>query len=328
MDAMGWMAPRLLSSVPLQAVFARRLRRVTDSRLRARLAAIAEAFTAGYHAALEEPEPEGIAARLARVEPEKQGFAAEGIGLGLALLDGLAPASPSSQRDRLTRYLAGPGGRQTYMLHTGAGWALAFPLLSRRALLARLDPVLGAMSLDGYGFYRAFFFRRRTVDRGRPPAWVSGADRRTFDVGVGRRLWFLDASPERILGQAAAFPEDRRVDVWAGLGEACAFGGGRDAAAVAVLRRAASPFLPAFAQGVAFAAEARDRAGIPAAHTELACRAVWERGAAATAEVVRESAVRLPGDGAEALATWRRRIRERFCEENPARSPTRGVAPG
>jgi hypothetical protein len=325
-------ASRLLSWVPLEAVLAQRIRRMEDSRLRARLVGISEAFTAGYRAALEEPEPEGIAARLARVEPEKQGFAAEGIGLGLALLDGLTPGRPSSPNHpgRLQRYLAGPGGRQTYMLHTGAGWALAFPWLSGRSLLARLDPVLGAMSLDGYGFYRAFFFQRRTVRRGRLPGWISGADRRAFDAGVGRRLWFLDASPERIVDQAATFPEDRRVDLWTGLGEACAFGGGRDAAATAVLLSAAGPFLPAFAQGVAFAAEARDRAGIPADHTELACRTVWERGGAATAEVVRETGARLPGDGAGALETWRRRIRERFCAEagGPIRPTTQGVALG
>lgn len=316
MNAMGWMAPRLLSLTPLQAMFARRLRRMTDPRLRARLTAIAEAFTAGYQAALEEREPEGIDARLILVEPERQVFAAEGIGMGLALLDGLTPGRQgrSDLNDRLKRYLAGPGGRQTYMLHTGAGWALAFPLLSGRSLLARLDPLLGGMSFDGYGFYRAFFFRRRTVDQGRLPGWVSGAARRAFDAGIGRRVWFLDADTERIAGLAAAFPADRRIDLWAGLGEACALGGGRDAAAVSALHRAAGPFLPAFAQGVAFAAEARDCAGIPAAHTELACRTIWERGAAATAEVVREARAGLLGEGAAALEVWRRRIRERFAE--------------
>jgi hypothetical protein len=300
------MVSRLLSQVPLRGVFAQRLRRMTDSRLRTRLEEIGEAFTAGYHAALDEREPAAIEARLARVEPERQGFAAEGIGLGLALLDGLTPG----RRDRLKRYLAGPGRRQAYMLHTGAGWALAVPLISGRSLLARLDPVLGMMSLDGYGFYRAFFFWRRTVAQGRRPGWISGPARRSFDVGVGRRLWFLDRGIETVLRLAGTFPEDRRGDLWAGLGEACAVGGGRDASVMTALRRAAGPSFPAFAQGVAFAAETRDRAGIPAAHTELACQAVWERGAAATAAIVREAAAGLPRE--DALDVWRRRIRDRF----------------
>jgi enediyne biosynthesis protein E3 len=308
---MGWLAPRLLSSMPLEAVTARRLRRMRDLRLRARLEAIGEAFTTGYRAALEEREPEGIDVRLARVDPERQGFAAEGIGMGLALLDGLIPG----RRDRLERYSTGPGRRQAYMLQTGAGWALAHPLLSGRSLLSRLDPALGAMAFDGYGFLRAFFLPRRTLDRGRVPRWISGPARPAFDAGIGRRLWFLDADLERIVERAAAFREDRRTALWSGLGEACAFGGGRDDDAAATLRATAGPFLPAFAQGIAFAAETRERAGNPAAHTEHACRTVWKRGAAATAAIVREAGVALHGEGAEALETWRRRIRERFAAD-------------
>src|SRR4051812_27989921 len=98
------MVPKLLSLVPLRAVFARRLRRITDSRLRTRMEEIAAAFTEGYRAAVEEQAPEAIDACLAQVEPERQGFAAEGIGMGLALLDGLTPG----RRDRLQRFLAEP----------------------------------------------------------------------------------------------------------------------------------------------------------------------------------------------------------------------------
>jgi len=300
--------PRLLSPVPLQALFAHRLQRMTNAGLRARMEEIGEAFIAGYNAALEEREPAAIAARLDRVEPERQGFAAEGIGMGLALLDGLAPG----RRGRLRRFLEGPGERHPYMLHAGAGWALAFPLLSGRALLARLDPLLSAISLDGYGFYRAYLFPRRTIDRCLVPGWISGAASRSFDVGVGRRLWFLDTETERLLALAVAFPEDRRADLWTGLGEACSFGGGREAGTVAALRQAAGPFLPAFAQGVAFSAEVRDRGGIPAEQTELACRAVWERSTADTAAVVRDTRAGLPGTGPAAFEAWRQRIRERF----------------
>ena len=305
-------APTLLSLAPLRTLFARGLRRMTDPRLRIRMEEIEQAFTEGYHAALEERGTAAIGERLARVKPERQGFAAEGIGMGLALLDGLTPG----RRDRLRRFVAGPGGRQAYMLHVGAGWALAFPLVSASSLLGRLDPLLGLMSLDGYGFYRAYFFWRRTVVEGRAPSWISGAARRSFDVGVGRRIWFMDTDTPDILRLAAAFPEDRRGDLWAGLGEACSFGGGRDATAVEALCRAAGPFLPAFAQGVAFSAEVRDRGGIPASHTEAACQIVWKRNAAATAAITREAAAGTQAEGEAALEAWRRRVRERFAVES------------
>jgi hypothetical protein len=294
-----------LSLEPLRAVFARRLRRMNDDRLRARMDEIEQAFLEGYRAALEESEPEAVASRLARVELERQGFAAEGIGMALHLLDGL----PGGRRDRFQRFVQGPGAHQTYMLHVGAGWALASPLVSRRALLARLDPALRGLALDGYGFYRAFFFQRRTVDEQRRPSWVTGALGPSFDVGIGRRLWFVDSPDVHLLARlAATFPEDRHAGVWAGLGEACAFAGRRPGAAEE-LRRAAGPFLPDFAQGIAFAAEARDRGCFPAPHTEEACRIVWERSAAETAELARQARPSAP-----LLDDWRRSLRDRFTE--------------
>jgi hypothetical protein len=295
----------LLSLEPLRAVFARRLRRLADDRLRARMDGIGEAFLLGYRAALEEPEPEAVADRLAAVELERQGFASEGIGMGLGLLDAL----PGGRRDAFQRFVQGPGAHQTYMLHTGAGWALAVPFVSRRALLARLDPALRDLALDGYGFFRAFFFERRTVDEQRRPSWITGASGCSFDAGLGRRLWFSGTAEIRgLTRQAALFPEDRRGGVWSGLGEACAFAGSRPGAAEELLR-AAGPFLPHFAQGIAFAAEGRDRGSFPASHTEEACRIVWGRSAAETAALARQARPAAP-----LLEDWRRNLRDRFTE--------------
>ena len=54
-------------------------------------------------------------------------------------------------------FLAGPGAAHTYMVHVGAGWALA--QLRRRVdrALARLDPLLGWLAVDGYGFHQGYF---------------------------------------------------------------------------------------------------------------------------------------------------------------------------
>jgi hypothetical protein len=304
-------AAKLFPLQLLQVLFARRLRHLRNDRLRDRLNEIAPAFLEGYRAALEEREPAAVAARLAGVEPERQGFAAEGIGMGLGLLDSVTPG----RRDRLQRFLSGPGAHQAYSLHAGAGWAIACPLVSPRSLLTRLDPVLRGLALDGYGFFRAFFFWRSTVTRQRRPAWISGAALPSFDAGVGRRLWFFD-SPDLtpVLRLVERFPAERQGDLWAGLGEACAFGGGRPGAP-AVLRSAAGPFLPFLAQGIAFAAEARHRAGILTPHTELACQAVWECDAARAATYTREAMPIMPAETAgddAALAAWRRALRERF----------------
>src|SRR5262245_46546426 len=55
------------------------------------LEASGRSFLAGYHCALEQESPAALAARLDAVEAEFRGFAFEGAGMGLALLDFLTP---------------------------------------------------------------------------------------------------------------------------------------------------------------------------------------------------------------------------------------------
>jgi hypothetical protein len=300
----------ILSISPIQAVFERRLRKYRTEPLRRRMEEIAEAFLAGYYAALEEDAPAEVARRLASVEPERRGFAAEGVGMGLALLDSLTPW----RRDRLQTFAQGPGREQSYMLHVGAGWALAWPLASPRQMLARLDPVLRWMTLDGFGFYASFFRWRRTVVGQLYPRRLGGRGREVFDIGIGRRLWFLDdPGIGHTLDAVAAFPPARRSALWSGLGEACAFGGGRDESALTALRQAAGPYLPDLAQGVAFSAEVRAQGGNPAPHTELACRTICGMSAKEAATIVQDTASALPPEGELlGLAVWRLGVQQRF----------------
>lgn len=253
------------------------------------------------------------------MENELRGFAAEGVGMGLALLDTLTPW----RRDRLRGFLEGPGRDQAYMLHVGAGWALAWPLTSPRRLLTRLDPLLGWMALDGFGFHRAFFHWERTSVRQILPRRLGKDTRWFFDIGVGRRLWFLDdPGLGSTLAAIAAFPPSRQGDLWTGLGEACTFGGGREPAALDELRQAAGPWLPQLAQGVAFSAEVRERAGNPAPHAELACRRICGMSAAETAAACREAGLGLPHDGKlPACEVWRRRLHRRFGDLRGLQGP-------
>ena len=307
---MGKITSGILSISPIQAAFERRLRRYRTEPLRRRMEEIAEAFLAGYHTALEEDAAAQVARRLAAVAPERRGFAAEGVGMGLALLDSLTPW----RRDRLLGFAQGPGRDQAYMLHVGAGWALAWPLASPQQMLARLDPVLGWMTLDGFGFYASFFRGRRTVVRQLYPRRLWGRGREVFDIGIGRRLWFLDdPGIGSALDVVAAFPPSRRSALWSGLGEACAFGGGRDESALLALRRAAGPYLADLAQGVAFSAEVREQGGNPAPHTELACRTVCGMSAAEAAAIVQDTASALPPESElPGLAVWRLGVQQCF----------------
>jgi len=302
---------RLLAISPRETSFATRGFRCDEERVRERLEGVARCFVRGYHAALEWDLSE-LPRRLGAEEPAMRGFAHEGAALGLTLLDVLT----GWRRDRLGAFLAGPGADHFYIIHVGAGWSLARLPLSVRGLLSRLDPVLGWLALDGYGFHEGFFHAPLRVARQAVPAKVAGYARRAFDQGLGRSLWFVEgAHAGRIAATIGAFPEARRPDLWSGVGLACTYAGGRGADDLAALRRAATPWTRELAQGAAFAAKARFRAGIPTADAELACRALCgcgaERAAALTDEAGRDLA---PEGETPAFEVWRRRIQAGLFE--------------
>jgi enediyne biosynthesis protein E3 len=307
----------LLGISPEEISFARRRFRGDSAAVRERLEDVGRCFVLGYNAALEEDRPLALAARLeAEVERELQGLAYEGAGMALALLDILIPG----RRDCLAQLLAGPGDAHAYLVHVGAGWILARLPLSPERLLARLeDPSLRWLALDGYGFHEGFFHWPRSVERRRVPRKLRGYARRGFDQGLGRSLWFVDGADVRLIPRTiGAFPADRQPDLWSGVGLACAYAGGRGRADLEALRRAAGPYASQLAQGVAFAAKARQRAGNLAEHTEIACQVVCGASAAVTAAVIDDTSLGLPADRPDepAFEVWRQRIQEHFSERS------------
>ncbi|HEX8362733.1 MAG TPA: DUF1702 family protein [Longimicrobium sp.] len=303
---------RLLGIDAAEASFARRGFAEADPAARRRLERVGAAFLHGYNAALEAPADE-LGGRLDDGEPELRGFTHEGAGMALALLDALTPW----RRGRVAAFLAGAGGPHAYMVHVGAGWAMA--RLRRRftAVPRGMDPLLGWLAADGYGFHEGYFHPRRYVSERRLPSRVSGYALRAFDQGLGRSLWFVNgADPARVAQAIARFALHRRADLWSGAGLACAYAGPWRRGAAEALARAAGPHQAALAQGAAFAAGARRRAGNPAPHTDLACNALCGLDSEAAAAVTDEALHGLCPRGAlPAYETWRLRIQQHFAVE-------------
>jgi enediyne biosynthesis protein E3 len=307
--ALGWVRKRLLG-IPLEEVtVARRGLRTSDASVRTRVERIGCTLLHGYHAALEEDDVEALAVRLNAAESELIGFAFEGAAMGLTLLDHLTPF----RKDRLHAFLNGPGAAHVYMVHVGTGWALArLPWLRRRVErhLAQLDPLLRWLAVDGYGFHEGYFHWPRALTEHETPDRLTGYARRAFDQGLGRSLWFVEGTDVSAISSAiAGFRADRRADLWSGVGLAAAYAGGVDRANLERLRMLAAEHLPSVAQGTAFAAKARERAGNPADHTEFACRVLCEMSAGDAARITGVALEDLPGDGPEpAYEIWRQRI--------------------
>jgi hypothetical protein len=299
---------RLVFGIPAaETRFDRRGFRGGTPATRERLEKVGATFVAGYHAALEEARLDHLAGRLEEVPAENRGFAYEGAAMALALLDGLIPWD----RGRWRALLDGPGDAHSYMVHVGAGWAAARLGHRTKRIEAEADPLLRWLVVDGMGFHDGYFHWPRLVAGRSRPAGLQGYATRAFDQGFGRSLWFVEgAEPGRIAATIQRMAPERRQDLWSGVGLAAAYAGGATAGDLETLRYLGGEFLPALAQGASFAAEARERAGNPAPHTDLACRALCGTPAAAAARLAREALSEMPGE--RSYEGWRDALRARF----------------
>lgn len=275
-----------------------------------RLEQIGVAFVNGYHAALEGDIGGTLESKLRQAGDELSGFAFEGAAMGLALLDCLTPW----KRDRIDRFLAGAGNAHAYMVHVGIGWAWArLPVNPMRAI-PRLDPLLRWLVLDGFGFHEGYFRWRRYIKGQSRPRKIYGYGLRAFDQGFGRCLWFIRGGDvEEIAQTIAGFSKPRQGDLWSGVGLACVYAGYASEDQLQSLVRLAKPHTPKLAQGAAFAAKARDRAGNATHYTEKAVQLLCGMSPISAARLTDQMLANLPLDGAEpAYEVWRQRIQNAF----------------
>lgn len=295
-----------------ETTFARRGFRCANRETQARLERVGEGFLYGYHAALDDSEINDLVARLERMDLEFRGFAYEGAAMALDLLDQLK----SWRTSRVQEFLSGAGDRHVYMVHVGIGWSMMRLPFRKDRRIARLDPLLRWLTLDGCGFHEGYFHWPRYSDGRSRPKWLEGYGLRAFDQGLGRSLWFVaGADPEWITATIASFPDHRRADLWSGIGLACSYAGGAETNAIGSLRYAAGTYRDHLAQGAVFAAGARRRGGNPAAHTDLVCRVLCGISAEEAAELSSETVAQAKEDYEPAYEVWRRLIRKRFQEQ-------------
>jgi hypothetical protein len=272
------------------------------------------AFVEGYNLAVAKPQAEALAAQLNEAEPMYRGFAFEGAAMALAMFDWITPWN----RARFDRFLrTADGNAHLYMIHVGTGWAMARIPWARKYFeraMQRYDPLYRWLTLDGFGFHQGFFYHREYVSERNVPRGLSLHAARVFDQGLGRSMWFSQgADPQRISATIGKFPPRRHADLWSGLGLAASYAGGVDCGVLQELLRVAGPFAANLAQGAAFAAKARQRAGNPVPHTAMACDVFCRMSADEAAAVTDDCLSNLPPDGPEpAYQVWRARISANF----------------
>jgi hypothetical protein len=165
--------------------------------------------------------------------------------------------------------------------YAGIGMGLAVFRFPFARTLKKVDKVLGWMVVDGYAFFYGLLRAKMVVAGQRRPSSCKGVAARVFDAGLGRSIWFSEcASVDAVVKRLGTFPEERRHDLWAGVGTACTYAGGVPRADLEAVLRAAGPHSDALARGAALAAHVRAEARNVEPHVETALEVIWKRSAA------------------------------------------------
>ncbi len=181
----------------------------------------------GYNLAVKVPDPYEVSRIIEKkYDAHYLGFAFEGASMYYAILDLLLPWGKS----RLRRFIEEVLPQHSYLLGSGAGYAMGRipwgPLLMDR-YRKKFNPLPAISMPSGYGLHLAIFKMESYVIKCKaPPARFNEYDKRLFDSGVGRALWWIGGTdPVVITGHINRFPEDRKAELWLGVGQAGSYSG-------------------------------------------------------------------------------------------------------
>jgi hypothetical protein len=266
----------------------------------------------GYNLALEDSRLEVLLPKLEKIDETVRGFAYEGAGMGVAPQDIFVPWN-----NRVQELASGPGGVHMYPIYVGVGQALAHLKRNPERFAKRLDPLLGWVVVDGYGFYGGLFAWKRTVEQQVVPKQLSRYGKCLFDQGLGRAICFASGGDvRRVIRLIEAFPVARQVNLWTGVGFLCTFAGGADRAAIEELRAAEDAHKLHLARGAAVAANARLQTGSRAEHTDIACRVLCGMSCEEAAQIADKARENIPDDGHTPMyEIWLQRIQAQLSKE-------------
>jgi enediyne biosynthesis protein E3 len=168
--------------------------------------------------------------------------------------------------------------------------------------------------VDGYGFHEGYFHHQKVIKEGKMPSRLSETGRHVFLQGLGRSLWFVHGADVLEISQTiAGFHPEFRGDAWSGAGLACAYAGGVSPMEIKELRWCAGSHAASVAQGAAFAVKARQVAGNPARHTEIACEILCGMSTQRAAGLCDETLAQISNTDPSPYQRWRELLRNSFA---------------
>lgn len=254
----------------------------TETEARKQLRLSSTSFIDAYNTSLEVDLGQKLFSILGTYDKSFRGFAYEGTGMGMAMLD----YTSFSKRNRLSEFVE-KAPSYTMLAYIGAGFAIAVLNRDLKRSLAPLKPLERWWAIDGYGFYCGIFRWEQAVEKQRYPKKVKGYGQRAFDRGIGRSLWFrLNDDVNEIADVIKTFPEHRQADLWSGIGLASTYAGGVDRATLEAIKANAGPYKSYVALGSSMAAINRYYPENIMEHNDLACSVYCGMTAENTAKLV------------------------------------------
>ena len=254
------------------------------------------AFITGLNTAIEVALSELLIAQLEGLNDNCRGFAYEGAGMGLAIID------YSRNKGLVDKFLQGEGADYPELIHVGVGCATAALKKDLQAKLVATEPMQRWWIPDGYGFFTGIYKWEDTVEQLIVPPQIKGYALRAFDRGLGRRMWFaFSGEVEAVTEAIARFPKSRQADLWSGIGLASTFAGGVDETVLVRLKELSGDFSSYVALGSTMAAKCRYTAGNIVDYTNFACSILCGMTAIEAAEMVVKALERLEVDSNEPL---------------------------
>jgi len=198
-----------------------------------------------------------LISKLNDFEPRYRSVAFEGASMGVALTDWKNWSEYASATKK-----------HTTQVHIGLGWVVAErpPKSPEGGLdlyltLEQIAPEMRVKVLDGVGYWHGLFQRRATIRTQQIPEFTTPEYQAGFDQGVGRAIWYITKGEvAKVVNIINHFSEDRRPNLWQGIGVASTFVGGCSDELISELKSVAGEFKLNFETGIEAAEESMRKA--------------------------------------------------------------------
>lgn len=182
-----------------------------------------------------------LLSKLNEFEPRYRSVAFEGASMGVALKHSMETWKVYAKKTE----------KHATQVHIGLGWAIAEGQMNLASTLSEIKPEMRVKVLDGFGYWHGLFRRRLTIRTQQIPENITSEFQTGFDQGIGRAIWYITKGEvDKVLNIINHFEQDRKANLWQGIGVASTYVGGCSDELIAELKSASHEFKMNLANGI------------------------------------------------------------------------------